>query len=122
VAEAELPPDEALSALSDPQAPAIMVNAIPRAIRTRRFRRMVPSKCVCEFSVSDVEKGEHTRRETEVTPVTALTVRYGTVLSSSRADKVQTQILRGVFPVGDAPAKYGSVLVGGIEHGGRDQW
>ena len=84
VAEAELPPDEALSALSDPQALAIMVNASPKAIRTRRFRRMVPSKCVCEVSVSDVEKGEHARRETGVTPVTALTVRYGTVFSSRR--------------------------------------
>ncbi|HAQ22658.1 MAG TPA: hypothetical protein DCR10_03835, partial [Acidimicrobiaceae bacterium] len=48
VAAAESPPDELadeemLSPSSDPQALAIRVNASPRAISTRRCRRMVPS-------------------------------------------------------------------------------
>ena len=45
VAAAESPL-EALSPSSDPQAAAIRVNAKPRAINTRRFRRMVPSMFV----------------------------------------------------------------------------
>jgi hypothetical protein len=46
VAEAELPPDEALSALSDPQAPASSVNAATSAInqRSRKFIVLFPPK------------------------------------------------------------------------------